>query len=101
MKNNEDYENLIEVLKQALLFYDDKNNYSIRPNTNDPLPLIMIDGGSQAKFALEKINEIRLVHDEMEADWENILIKNKEIMGAAEDNNRTFLDLINEIKEIG
>ena len=50
MNNNEEYQNLIELLKKALEFYANPDNYN---NS-----LIQKDGGYQAKFALDKIEEV-------------------------------------------
>ena len=101
MKNIENYENLIEVLKQALLFYNDKNNYiEDKPTINHDgfTSMIEIDGGTQAKFALGQIDQIRGAHEELESNWEDALIKNTELIDSLKDQ-KSILDLINELKE--
>ena len=90
MKNIEDYQNLIELLKQALLFYADEKNYigDIYRNSN-----IAVDQGSQARFALEKINEIENAYNDLD---EYI---NKTIMNAM-DSDLSFDDLMFTINNI-
>ena len=65
MKENED-PNLIELLRQALLFYANENNYS---GAMGNAALIEIDKGSQAKFALTKIKEFTETNEKLEADY--------------------------------
>ena len=66
MNSIEDYQNLVELLKQALLFYAEKSNYigDIYRNSN-----IAIDNGSQARFALEKIKELEEVYNKIQTDY--------------------------------
>jgi len=55
MMNNENYINIINLLKQALLFYSKKDNYV---KNNISLSNVEKDEGFQARFTLEKINEM-------------------------------------------
>lgn len=59
INNIEQYKNLVELLKQALLFYGDKNNYNNSLNAGyEQLSLIDADEGHQARFALNQIDII-------------------------------------------
>jgi len=62
---NDDF-NLIEFLIKILEFYADKENYM-----DDPIitAKIMLDGGHQARFALEQYEKIK---EEMEKNEENM-----------------------------
>lgn len=52
---NDDYVNMIELLKQALIFYANTNNYSVNRKISDEIfSAIQMDCGTQARFALEK-----------------------------------------------
>jgi len=61
-KTIEDYKSLVELLRQALLFYANEGNYGGKS-------LIEVDNGSQAKFALAKIKEFTEVSETLEADY--------------------------------
>lgn len=54
MNNYDEYHSLVEILKQALLFYANEKNYVINDKNSS---LIELDFGSQAKFAITKIND--------------------------------------------
>ena len=63
-------ENLIELLRQALLFYANKENYDDKKDEGYEQPsLIEIDEGSQARFALAKIREFSETNEKLEADY--------------------------------
>lgn len=74
MNNIEEYRNLLELFKQALLFYSNSDNYVNKHKTNGELAsLINIDSGFQAKFALEQAKIIDDLNKEAENDYfENI-----------------------------
>lgn len=56
--NIEQYQNLVELLKQALLFYGNKDNYIVNQPINTELTsMVELDDGFQARFALSKIIE--------------------------------------------
>jgi len=72
----EQYQNLVELLKQALLFYANSGSYKIPVESDSDytrscmrpefhLTRVEIDNGSQARFALEKIKEMDKSDDEM------------------------------------
>jgi len=94
MMNSEQYENLIELLKQALMFYSNKENYYFHVDRNSP---IEIDRGSQARFALEKIQETLDSDKKLQKEFNRIIT---ETIGAIEDNPIDLSNMIKTIKEI-
>lgn len=67
MEKTSQEQSLIVLLKQALLFYADENNYN---EDKRGIP-VQLDGGSQAKFALTKINEYDKFEDNIYAELLN------------------------------
>lgn len=96
-KTIDDYRNLVELLKQALSFYGNESNYNgvIYKNLETTEPLIKIDRGSQAKFALGKINSF----ENEENDEEQEFVKN--IMASIEngESQEDVLDMVKKFKE--
>jgi len=94
MNNIEEYQNLVGLLKNALKFYANEDNYLFYNNKDAPVAL---DNGSQARFALKKIEEASEASDKMEADY----VKN--LTEAIENNNNTedMLKIIEEFKNLG
>lgn len=90
--NNEQYENLIELLKQALKFYADKKNYLFYKDKNAPIAL---DEGSQARFALQKAQEILDADKKLQEDW--VIDEN---ISAIENNPIDFSSMIKTLKNI-
>jgi len=90
-KTNEEYLNLIELLKQALMFYGDKENYLFYKNKDAPIAL---DEGSQAKFALEKIALFQDDRDEQEKEF----VKNMISAIEADVNPEIIMGLISTYK---
>lgn len=84
-----EYDNLIRLLKIALEFYADKNNYLDNPD--NPSNIVFDDFGSQARFATQKIEEfyqnIKTIEEEFQAYYIND--KNEEV-----DINEIFDDLL-------
>jgi len=74
---NKENPNLIELLRQALLFYADERNYEVPKHDSSMCvttaitlkPLIETDKGSQARFALSKIREFNEASEKLEADY--------------------------------
>jgi hypothetical protein len=60
-----DYPNLIEFLKLALMFYANEDNY-ISTITTDSM--INIDKGHNARYALEQIDIVREANEKMDDD---------------------------------
>lgn len=70
IKKKMENDNLIELLRQALLFYADEKNYEQNQTAGTELTsLIEVDNGSQAKFALTKIREFNENSEKLEADY--------------------------------
>lgn len=86
-------ENLIELLKQALLFYGDESNYKRK---NDEIKsLIELDLGEQARYALDLIETLE---DKNKSDQE-IYDKYMELMKNDPNlkNEGNFEDLIKQL----
>ena len=79
MNNIEEYQNLFELLKQALMFYGEEDNYKVpvsskgNYNVENELSLIKKDGGSQARFGLKKIQEIFDQNQKLLDDYNKII----------------------------
>jgi len=65
----EEYQNLVELLKQALKFYGNNVNYH-KTSPDDNTVLIQKDHGYQARFALDKIDEAQKSSEKTLADYE-------------------------------
>jgi hypothetical protein len=69
-RTHEEYLNLIKYLKLALKFYADKNSYAVNHSMNNELcSLVELDKGSQAQFALDKINEFEEYGKNLEEEY--------------------------------
>ena len=91
-KTIEDYQNIVELMKKALEFYADNNNYH---GGMGNIALIDADErGSQARFALFKLRNFSDERDEQEKDF----VKN--IVNAIEggESEENILNLINTYK---
>jgi len=67
MKNTDDFLNAIELMKQALLFYADENNYENKhPMNGEFFSKIEMDKGNQAKFAIKKNDDLNKYMDDLE-----------------------------------
>lgn len=67
--NNDIYESTISLLKQALLFYSNPNNY-----IGDSSPMAF-DKGFQAKYALQQITQLEIMQATMAIDYSNLKIE--------------------------
>lgn len=92
--NNIDYDNLIELLKQALLFYADKGNYGGAMGTIAPID--SDDYGSQARFALSKIDEMKTLSETMEDEYN----KQLEELLKNENNGADFLKIVENYQKM-
>lgn len=84
MNNIEEYQNLVSVLKHALEFYANTENYDVKHPINNVLfSQIEMDCGAQAKFALSKIEEVENNQKDLEkqfvADINNAFFENKSV----------------------
>jgi len=90
-------ENLIELLRQALLFYANERNYEDEEKEGYTQPsLIEADNGSQARFALTKIREFTETTEKLEADY----MKNMNEAIKAGDSPENILKIIEGFKNI-
>ena len=97
MKENEENPNLIELLRQALLFYADERNYEQNQNAGSELTsLIEVDNGSQARFALTKIREFNEANEKLEAEY----MKNFDKAVAEGESPENVLKIIEGFKNI-
>lgn len=92
MNDNEKYLNIIELLKQALLFYADKGNYLFY---KDKDALIALDEGSQARFALKQIEGLDEINEKIKSDYNDLINDVQE-----EESPENIMNLINKIKDI-
>ena len=87
--------NIIELLKQALLFYSNVNNYKVDRKVSDQIfSLIEMDLGTQARFALKLIEDNAKVMGDANEEYMNSIIKN------VDDNNVDMIEIINVIKKL-
>ncbi len=96
MNNIEEYQNLVSVLKSALEFYANTENYDAKHPVNNVLfSQIEMDCGAQAKFALGKIEEVDNNQKELEkqfvTDLNNAFTEDKSM--------RDTLKIIEEFKK--
>lgn len=86
MNSIEELQNLVELMKQALKFYADKNNYvrpdvdatkyCVRPKYILPIPSkIELDGGSQAQFTLDLAKKITDQNQKTQDDYDKIAME--------------------------
>jgi len=95
--NAEKLINTIELLKLALNFYADKRNYEINRPLNDKLfSLIEMDCGVQARFALDKLEELENLSQNLEDEFVRNVTK------AIENNEPTdnVLKMIEDFKNL-
>ena len=85
MSNIEQLQNSIELLKRALTFYAEKDNYIAKHNQNNTLfSYIEMDNGVQARFALEKLEQIENLYKEAEEEY-TTEVGDKDVLKAIED----------------
>lgn len=85
MNNIEQLQNSIELLKRALTFYAEKDNYIAKHNQNNTLfSYIEMDNGVQARFALEKLEQTENLYKEAEEDYTKTITDN-DVLDAIED----------------
>jgi multidrug efflux pump subunit AcrB len=98
MSSIEENQNALELLKQALMFYANSDNYKqTQPVSNnyELFSMIEMDNGSQARFALEQLEKIQTITQNAEEEFV------KEVTSAIEDGVETdnVLNLIEQYKE--
>lgn len=89
--------NLIELLKQALLFYAKKENYIEKPMNDGLISMVEIDDGSQARFALEQIKKVKELNEGIDNDYLNYVSEES----TKQETPEGILNLMKEIKRVG
>ena len=89
-----EYYNLVILLKQALLFYADKENYG--ESKSSP---ILIDRGSQAQFVLKSITDLEEMYMDTIKDHKNLSESEMLKDFSANDENESLANLIKQFKE--
>jgi hypothetical protein len=97
MRNIDDYKNLVELLKQALEFYAERDNYDCKHDMNNVLVSNLdIDGGVQAQFALGKIKEFEEFEKKLLEEYEKLVESTTETDMTPE----YFLDLMKRMRKM-
>lgn len=91
--NKEEDQNLIELLKQALLFYSNDSNYY---TPSEGKSLIIMDNGSQARFALKKVEEFSNLIDGVKDDYDNYITNAIQ----SEESPENVLKIIKDLKDV-
>jgi len=95
MNSLEELRSKIELMKQALLFYGNKENYIEHKKYEEP-SLIQADNGSQARFALKQLDNLDEMNEEMGQEYMEFFKKEANKSNTPEN----IMKLINEIKNI-
>jgi DNA repair ATPase RecN len=99
--NSEQYENLIALMKEALKFYANNDNYRSRGALYS---LIDMDCGSQARFTLQQVQETLEENQKMMNDYNKVI---SETIDAIENhpfdirNIKAEIDALNNIGNEG
>ena len=111
MNSIEEYQNLVELLKKALEFYADSSSYQVPAQSDNDyvyncmrpefhLKRVEIDGGSQARFALAKIKEIKDAEGKMQDDYDKIVNNMSDEINKNPMVNADYKDLIQSYKQL-
>jgi len=99
MNSIEEYQNVVELLKKALEFYANKNNYIDCQHIHYELfSLIEMDAGNQARFALDKIQELENLNKVMEENFMKEITD--KVNNVIDDEDNAVIKSIKEIKDI-
>lgn len=71
--NNTQYENIIVLLKKALEFYADEDNYVQKAVGSELVTRIEMDNGYQARFAIDNINKLKEFDEKIFIEYTNEL----------------------------
>ena len=66
----EQYQSLLLLAKQALMFY--ANSWNYQDKISNPSPIAFDDYGSQARFVLQQMQQLELMQANMINDFNNI-----------------------------
>jgi hypothetical protein len=91
MIDNEQYEGLLMLAKQALMFYANENNYTYFELVTGSFSRIGLDKGFQAKFVLQQIEQLEqqkivMVNDFSNIKFEEPITNPEDIMQIIKDN---------------
>ena len=78
MNSIEERDNLIELLKQALKFYANSENYKGNRSVSIcgsgmSVSLVEMDEGAQARYAIETANQLTEINRKMEDDYDKTI----------------------------
>lgn len=73
LRDKEQYENIIELLKRTLSFYADENNYEEEIKNHSFRTMIEADKGVQARITLKQINDIIESLKNSEIDYDDLI----------------------------
>jgi len=100
MKNQtvENLNNRIELLKKALEFYANKDNYNQNiPANNELSSKIELDEGYQARFTLEQVGQLDTYMEELNEKVDEIN-KSSDSLDSTKEVDSTLSQRINDIK---
>jgi cytochrome c peroxidase len=94
MNNIEEYQNLIGLMKKALEFYADPKNYE--GECEDNTPIVADELGSQARFVLEKLEQLENLNKVMEDEYTKD-VTDKDVLNAIEEFKKTVENFGNKL----
>jgi len=101
MNSNEDYQNLVGLLEQALRFYANADNYKINRKTSDHIfSLIEMDSGTQARFALKLVEDNSKLMDNLNEEYLKDFTENTDDDKIKQQSNESLIDGINALKNL-
>jgi len=86
----DEYQNQLDLLKEALKFYANKDKYLFYEHRDAPIAL---DEGMQARFALEQLEHVDELNEDIENDYSKLL-------DGVESPEDTAKNLMEEMKKI-
>jgi hypothetical protein len=73
MNSIEEYQNLVNLLKEALKFYADENNYMPITLNGSLFAPVHLDHGSQAQFALKQAEDLTIQIQKMQDEYDKLI----------------------------
>jgi|GEM_PF-1864412 len=99
MTDVETYQSLIQLLKLALEFYANENHYVVnKPMNGECYSSIELDGGGQARFALDRITEFNKLVAELD-EIQGIEQSLNDLL-KAEPNGAAFIKIIENYQKM-
>ena len=93
----EEYQSLVELLKQALRFYANKSTYG--HYMGNPSSIDLDEWGSQARFALEQAEKIEKANLQIQEDYNKLVVDSEELESNGETNPIDLIKYFNETHE--